>query len=66
MELLWETVDFDSMHLTSDCGFTFLDIEDEMDIDGIGKTTVPEPALEQQLHRAGDYDLLKHLVSLNP
>jgi hypothetical protein len=42
------------------------DIEDEMDIDGIGKTTVPEPALEQQLRRAGDYDLLKHLVSLNP
>ncbi|KAH9545895.1 hypothetical protein CY35_12G070200 [Sphagnum magellanicum] len=40
------------------------DIEDEMDIDGIGKTTVPEPALEQQLHRAGDYDLLKHLVRL--
>ncbi|KAH8945886.1 hypothetical protein BDL97_12G064500 [Sphagnum fallax] len=40
------------------------DIEDEMDIDGIGKTTVPEPALEQQLRRAGDYDLLKHLVRL--
>jgi ubiquitin-protein ligase E3 C len=35
-----------------------------MDIDGIGKTTVPEPALEQQLRRAGDYDLLKHLVRL--
>jgi hypothetical protein len=37
-----------------------------MDIDGIGKTTVPKPALEQQLRRAGDYDLLKHLVSFNP
>lgn len=36
--------------------------EDEMDVDGFGKVTMPEPELKEQLKYAEDYELLKTLV----
>ncbi|KAG6553003.1 hypothetical protein Mapa_005340 [Marchantia paleacea] len=36
--------------------------EDEMDVDGFGKVTTPEPELKEQLKYAEEYELLKTLV----